>query len=166
MMASGCRLWILRSTLSIAQDPGICLRMNHGAMCCATKRNSSGKILQLQLRDARDHLWRVNSILAPAAWWLHMSVFAPMGGSRLFRIEHRHLWCGARKAKFRPTFPHVIVHGSAQQRGLRKTFQMLVRLTGIDQHLRTVRPHLDREAAGIKSRRPGVAQDVDVFGGM
>src|SRR4029079_13828666 len=85
-------------------------------------------------------------------------------GSGLLRVERRHPRRLTLESQFVPALAHLVVDRFPQQRRLRKAFQMLVRLAGVDQHLGAVGPHLGREPAGIEARRPGVAKDVDVLG--
>src|SRR5262245_33038905 len=83
--------------------------------------------------------------------------------SRLFGVKRSHLRGCPGQAQFLPARSHPVMDGFAQQGGLRKLAEMLMRLAGVDEHLGTVRPSLERKPAGIEPGRPGVAQDVDVF---
>src|SRR3954464_15172293 len=85
---------------------------------------------------------------------------------QLLRMKHVEAWRGSGEAQLLPAFDHPVIGGAAQQGGLRKLLEMLVRLARVDQDLRSIRPRLRRKLAGIEPGRPGGAQQVEILGRM
>src|SRR5437899_13103177 len=84
--------------------------------------------------------------------------------AKLLLMKRRQLRRRPSEAKLLPTRRRALISAPPQQRGLRKLLDVPMRLAGIDRHFRSVRPQLGRVLARIETRRPGVAQDVEVFG--